>query len=270
LSGPPAVLVIAGSDSSGGAGLVRDLRALAHFGIAAACAITAVTAQTHGHLLSVHHVPPETVRTQIRAALDCANIRAVKVGMLGTAATVSAVADSLPRAGAVPIVLDPVLLSSSGGVLLDEEGRAEMRARLFPRATLLTPNIPEAASLCGAPLASSREERLAQARTLLALGPRAILLKGGHAEGPEAADLLLTADGAPQWLSSPRLDARCRGTGCALASAIAACLATGSSLEDACREGKQYVLSLLAAGADDSCTSSVHSGESRGKALPGA
>jgi hydroxymethylpyrimidine/phosphomethylpyrimidine kinase len=134
-------------------------------------------------------------------------------------------------------------------VLLDEAGRVAMRARLFPLATLLTPNIPEAASLCGTAPATTRAELLAQARTLLATGPRAVLLKGGHADGAEAVDLLLTAEGTPKWLAAPRLEARSRGTGCALASAIAAALAQGSSLEDACRSGKRYVLSMLSARA---------------------
>lgn len=249
MSPRPAVLVIAGSDSSGGAGIVRDLQVLADLRVEALCAISAVTAQTHSHVVSVHHVPPEIIRTQIRAALESSVVGAIKIGMLGTGATVSAVADCLPRGGATPVVLDPVLLSSSGGVLLDEDGQAEMRARLFPLATVLTPNIPEAASLCGTAPAASREELLEQARSLLSLGARAVLLKGGHADGAEAVDLLLTAPGAPQWLSSPRLEARCRGTGCALASAIAAGLASGQSVEDACRNGKQYVASMLTAAA---------------------
>ena len=247
MRGRPAVLVIAGSDSSGGAGIVRDLKVLADHGVDALCAVTAVTAQTHGHVVSVHHVPPEVVRTQIRTALESTAIGAIKIGMLGTAATVTAVADSLPRAGATPIVLDPVLLSSSGGVLLDDDGRAEMCARLFPLATVLTPNIPEAASLCGTAPATTREALLEQARALLATGPRAVLLKGGHAAGAEAADLLLTEHNTPQWLTAPRLAARCRGTGCALASAIAAGLASGQSVEGACRSAKEYVLSMLAA-----------------------
>jgi hydroxymethylpyrimidine/phosphomethylpyrimidine kinase len=200
-------------------------------------------------VVSVHHVPPEIVRTQIRAALDSSELGAIKIGMLGTAATVSAVADCLPRDAAVAVVLDPVLLSSSGGVLLDAQGQAEMRARLFPLATILTPNIPEAASLCGTAPATSREALLEQARSLLAMGARAVLLKGGHGEGAEAVDLLVTAQGAPHWLSSPRLDARCRGTGCALATAIAAGLASGQSVAEACHDGKRYVLSMLAARA---------------------
>ncbi|HEX5462281.1 MAG TPA: bifunctional hydroxymethylpyrimidine kinase/phosphomethylpyrimidine kinase [Steroidobacteraceae bacterium] len=245
MHGRPAVLVIAGSDSSGGAGILRDLTVLANLGCEALCAISAVTAQTHGHLVSVHHVPPQLIRTQIRTALESAAIGAIKIGMLGTAATVNAVAESLPPGGAIPVVLDPVLLSSSGGVLLDEEGRAEMRSRLFPVATLITPNIPEAASLCGTAPAASREELLAQARSLLATGTGAVLLKGGHAAGAESVDLLLTAHGTAQWLSSPRLQARARGTGCTLASAIAAGLASGSTIEAACDSAKRYVHSLL-------------------------
>ena len=249
MSGRPAVLVIAGCDSSGGAGIARDLKVLADCDCETLCAITAVTAQTHGHVISVHHVPPEIVRTQIHAALDSTTVAAIKIGMLGTSATVSAVADSLARIGTIPIVLDPVLLSSSGGVLLDAQGQAEMRARLFPLATLLTPNIPEAASLCGTAPATSGEALLAQARFLLATGARAVLLKGGHALGAEAVDLLLAADDEPQWIAAPRLEARARGTGCALASAIAAALARGISIEDACRRGKRYVLSMLSARA---------------------
>lgn len=247
MGGRAAVLVIAGSDSSGGAGIVRDLRVLADFDVEALCAVTAVTAQTHGKLVSVHHVPPDVVRTQIRTALETTSLGAIKIGMLGTAATVSAVADALPRDGSIPIVLDPVLLSSSGGVLLDEAGRAEMLARLVPLATVLTPNIPEAASLCGASAAASPEALVTQARTLLAAGARAVLLKGGHGGGPEAVDLLLSPEDAPIWLSSPRIAARCRGTGCALASAIAAGLSRGASVEAACRAAKQYVLSMLGA-----------------------
>lgn len=123
-----------------------------------------------------------------------------------------------------------------------------MRARLFPQTALLTPNLPEAASLCGTTPGADREALLAQAQSLLAMGVRAVLLKGGHAAGKEAVDLLLTAAGAPQWLASPRLSASRRGTGCALATAIAAGLAGGASLEAACRAAKRYVLAMLSAG----------------------
>ena len=245
------MLVIAGSDSSGGAGIARDLQALAAFNLEALCALTAVTAQTQERVVSVHHVPAEIVRAQIRCAFEARTIAAIKIGMLGSRETVNAVADCLPRHPSLPVVLDPVLLSSSGGVLLDEEGRAAMRARLLPLTTVLTPNIPEAASLCGvahagaAAPASSPDALIAQARSLRALGARAVLLKGGHAQGPESTDLLLAEPGEPQWLSLPRLAYRCRGTGCALSSAIAAGLAGGSSVEAACRGAKRYVHSLI-------------------------
>jgi hydroxymethylpyrimidine/phosphomethylpyrimidine kinase len=245
VSARPAVLVIAGSDSSGGAGIVRDLKVLADYGVEALCAITAVTAQTDAHLVAVQHVSPDLVRAQVRTALESRAIAAIKIGMLGTRAAVSAVADSLPREGAPPIVLDPLLRSSSGAMLIDEEGMRAMRARLFPRATLLTPNIPEAESLCGLSCSGDPAARLALARKLLAEGPQAVLLKDGHASDEQAADLLLSADGHAQWFTTARLPRGRRGTGCALASAIAASLALGVPLEAACRSAKDYVYRLL-------------------------
>lgn len=245
MSARPAVLVIAGSDSSGGAGIVRDLTVLADHGVEALCAITAVTAQTDSHLVAAQHVPADLVRAQVRTALAARPVAAIKIGMLGTRATVTAVAESLPREGAPPIVLDPVMRSSSGGALLDEDGRDEMRARLFPLATLLTPNIPEAESLCGLSCGEDPAARLALARKLLAAGPRAVLLKGGHAAGERAEDLLLSAAGEAQWFAAARLPRSRRGTGCALASAIAASLALGLPLAEACRSAKDYVLRML-------------------------
>jgi hydroxymethylpyrimidine/phosphomethylpyrimidine kinase len=239
------VLVIAGTDSSGGAGLARDVRALADAGVEALCAVTAVTAQTDSRLIASQPLPTGIVSAQIRAALDTGRVGAVKVGMLATGAIVRAVAEALARASPLPMVLDPVLLSSSGGMLLDEEGRREMRARLFRLATLLTPNIPEAESLCGASDTGTAESRLALARALLAQGARAVLLKGGHAGGEESTDLLLGADGRARWFSAPRIAARRRGTGCALASAIAAGIALGLPLGEACRVGKDYVRRML-------------------------
>jgi hydroxymethylpyrimidine/phosphomethylpyrimidine kinase len=143
------------------------------------------------------------------------------------------------------VVLDPVLASSSGGELLDGAGRAVLCTRLLPRVTLLTPNIPEAAALLGTHAARSQAELLEQAAALRALGPRAVLLKGGHSDGPEASDLLLTADGPPHWLRAPRASGARRGTGCALATAIAAGLATGLPLTAACERAKQHVTQLL-------------------------
>jgi hydroxymethylpyrimidine/phosphomethylpyrimidine kinase len=240
-----AVLVIAGSDSSGGAGLVRDLLTLAHFGTAATCALTAVTAQTHGRLVTVHALPAELVRAQIETAFASAAIGAVKIGMLANADIVRAVSASLaPRAG-VPVVLDPVLAASSGGALLDAPGRAALCASLLPQVTLLTPNIPEAATLLRSAAARDEDEMLRQARALVTLGPQAVLIKGGHATGSEAVDLLLGQGGAVQRMAGPRLANSRRGTGCALAAGIAAGLAAGRELGDACRHARQHVLELL-------------------------
>ncbi len=245
----PAVLVIAGSDSSGGAGLARDVRTLRDFGVEAACAITAVTAQSHSRVWAVHPIPPELIVAQILSALESRPIGAIKIGMLGAAAAVEAVAHALARERHIPIVLDPVLRSSSGGVLLDAAGERAMRERLFPLTTLLTPNIPEAAHLVneeeGVPGSPDTATLLEWAAALLRQGPRAVLIKAGHATGAEAADLLAQAEGTRRWLTSPRLAGSARGTGCALASGIAAGLALGEGLEEACWSARQYVLNLL-------------------------
>jgi len=178
-------------------------------------------------------------------------VGAIKIGMLGTRATVDAVIDSLPGSNAsIPLVLDPVLVSSSGGVLLDAGGRDAMLKGLFPRATLVTPNVPEAAALLQAGIADSERALVEQAEGLLALGPQAVLIKGGHASGAEAVDLLISRSGGAgssgvQRISSPRLSATRRGTGCALASAIAAGIAAGVPLPDACRDAKRYVVGML-------------------------
>ena len=239
-----AVLVIAGSDSSGGAGLARDVRTLTRLDTRALCVVTAVTAQSDAELMAVHVVPAALVTAQMIAALATRRVAAIKIGMLATRATVLAVTAALPAA-TPPVVLDPVLSSSSGGELLDEAGRRALCTELLSRTTLLTPNIPEAAALLGTDSAQSDAQLLQQAAALLALGPRAVLLKGGHGEGPEAVDLLLAAHAAPRWLRTPRIDAVRRGTGCALASAIAAGLAAGLELGAACERAKQHVTRLL-------------------------
>lgn len=247
----PAVLVIAGSDSSGGAGLVRDVRTLEAMGVDALCAVTAVTAQSDARVLAVHRVPPEQVRAQIEAAFASRTVAAVKIGMLAGRATVDAVADALHAAPAVPVVLDPVLRASSGAALLEDSGCERLRSRLFPLSTVVTPNVPEAAYLAGEASAPKpdRARILLWAQRLLAEGARAVLIKGGHGTGPEAADALVRAGAAPVWLSGPRLAAERRGTGCALASAIAAALASGADLPEACRRGRAHVLALLAEAA---------------------
>lgn len=245
--GRPVVLVIAGSDSSGGAGIVRDVQTLTDLNADALCVVTAVTAQSNRQVTAVHAVPPEVVRAQIEAA--CATLRpdAVKIGMLGNRAAVEAVAEALGRLadGTVPVVLDPVLMSSSGGALLDEEGRRALLERLIPLATLLTPNVPEAAALLGEDSAAGGAALDLQAQRLLSLGPRAVLLKGGHASEDAATDRLVIRDEPLLKLAAPRVSATRRGTGCALASAIAARLAEGRTLTEACQSAKEYVLRTL-------------------------
>ena len=243
-----AVLLIGGSDSSGGAGLVRDVRTLSRLGVGALCALTAVTAQSDSEVTAVHPVPPAVLRAQIAAALATGRVRAIKIGMLGTRALVLAVAASLPPRAPLPLVLDPVLAASSGGELLDAEGRVALRTALLPRATVLTPNIPEAAALLGTHGAASETELLGQGRELLALGPGAVLLKGGHASGAEASDFLLTRDGVVRRFSAPRSAFTRRGTGCALASALAGGMAAGLGVAEACARAKQHVTELLQHG----------------------
>lgn len=237
--------MIAATDSSGGAGITRDVQALADFSVDALCVVTAVTAQSDSRVTNVHHIPPEIVRAQVAAAFETRHVGAVKIGMLGTRATVDAVVESLPPSESIPIVLDPVLLSSSGGVLLDAGGRDALRKYLFPRATLVTPNVPEVAALLESGIADSEQMLLEQAQSLLALGPRAVLLKGGHMSGAEAVDLLVSRQHGPRRMASARLQAAKRGTGCALASAIAAGITRGMCLHDACRQAKRYVLEML-------------------------
>ncbi len=239
-----AVLVIAASDSSGGAGLTRDAQVLAHFGCEVLCAVTAVTAQTDARVTAIHVVPAQVVSAQIGAAFSGRSVGAIKIGMLGTAATVHAVAQALPPRSVVPLVLDPVLAASSGAALLDDPGHAALRSELLPRTSLLTPNIPEAAQLLGEAPARTLADMQRQARALLDLGPSAILLKGGHAPGGTAVDVLVYADGVRSF-STPRLARTHRGTGCALASAIAAGIAQGLLLVPACEQGKRYVTQML-------------------------
>jgi len=239
------VLVIAGSDSSGGAGLTRDVLTLRRLGAGALCALTAVTAQSDVTVTSIHLVPPQIIRAQIDAAFATLRVRAVKIGMLGTEAAVLAVAAALATHAPVPMVLDPVLAASSGAALLDRQGQAALREVLLPRVTLLTPNIPEAAALLGVASAGSEQELLRQGEALLSVGARAVLLKGGHDSGALATDYLLTPGAAVLRLSAARVARGRRGTGCALSSAIAAGLAAGQQLADACARAKQHVTELL-------------------------
>jgi hydroxymethylpyrimidine/phosphomethylpyrimidine kinase len=238
------VLVIAGCDSSGGAGITRDAQTLARLGGRVLPVLTAVTVQTDARVSAVQVLPAQLVSAQMAAAFSTQTVQAIKTGMLATRAIVLAVAAALPAAPP-PIVVDPVLSSSSGEELLDSAGREALCTALLPRTSLLTPNIPEAAALLGTQPATTEDQLLRQAQALLGLGPAAVLLKGGHAEGPEAVDLLLMREAAPLWLRAPRINATRRGTGCALASAIAAGLGSGLDLPAACAQARAHVLQLL-------------------------
>ena len=240
------ILVIGGSDSSGGAGIARDLRTLSDLDpeIVGIPVITAVTAQTNTCVQTVHLVPPAVVADQIATALDSHAIRAIKIGMLGSRGIVETVARSLPSRDVIAIVMDPVLAASSGRALLDEAGRLALIEQLLPRVTLVTPNLPEAAALLGEAAAADHADRQIElGRRLRALGPEAVLVKGGHANHADANDILVSAGEVVVTLSAPRLPGTMRGTGCALSSAIAAGLARGLPLTDACREAKRYLTS---------------------------
>ncbi|WP_426034820.1 hydroxymethylpyrimidine/phosphomethylpyrimidine kinase [Cypionkella sp. TWP1-2-1b2] len=227
-----SVLIIAGLDSSTGAGLARDLAVMADHGITARVAATAVTAQDATGGCIIHPVPAAMVAAQIRAA---GPVRAAKLGMLTNASIVEAIAAALPN---VPFVLDPVLATSAGVPLMDAAGRAAMITRLIPRAALITPNLPEAVILTGLAPDTGLDSIAA---AFFALGAKAVLLKGGHASGPEAVDWLLRPGGDPLRLAALRKPGTRRGTGCTLASAIAARLARGDDLATACAEAKHYL-----------------------------
>jgi hydroxymethylpyrimidine/phosphomethylpyrimidine kinase len=242
----PVTLTIAGSDPSGGAGIQADLKTFAAFGVYGTAVVTALTAQNTRGVRAVMEVPSSFVVQQLDAVLDDLDVAAAKTGMLATRAIVEVVAERL-RARPVPfLVVDPVMVSASGDRLLAADAVATLRGALLPQASLVTPNLHEAAMLLGRPVASPAEMRDA-ARALVDLGPRAALVKGGHRRAPDgtlAADALdVLCDGADLVeLAAPRVGSRpTHGTGCTLSAAIAAALARGHSLADAVRVAKDYV-----------------------------
>lgn len=236
------VLIAAGFDGTGAAGLLRDLATARDHGVETHAVITAVTAQSDREMRDIHPLPARSLAQQITGI---GGLTAIKLGMLKTAEIVSVLAETLPNA---PLVLDPVLASSSGAALLDTEGLTAMRALLFPRATLLTPNLPEAALLTGCPEARTPQERARQAEILLQTGTSAVLLKGGHDAGPEVTDWLFRRETAPIGFSSPRAPGGRRGTGCTLATAIACQLAQGKDLETAVGAAIRYTRAWIRSG----------------------
>ncbi|MEO4042585.1 hydroxymethylpyrimidine/phosphomethylpyrimidine kinase [Hoeflea sp. CAU 1731] len=245
----PYVLVVGGTDSSGGAGVSRDTTTLAAFGVAACPAITAVTVQTHHGVRHIEAMPGDLILQQMAAAAEANPIRAVKIGLLGHAEAIRAVVSFLAANREMPAVLDPVLVSSSGGRLTDEAAIVNLRDCLMPLCTLVTPNLAELACLLEEPEAKSASAAEHQGRALLRQGCRAVLVKGGHAGGDAATDVLFRHDSEPVRFSAPRLDGSLRGTGCMLASAIAAGLASGESLENSIRSAKAYVFDRIAEAA---------------------
>ena len=244
------VLTIAGSDSGGGAGIQADLKTFAALGCYGMSAITALTAQNTVGVQAIHAVPPAFLRQQIDAVLDDIGADAVKIGMLHVPEVVQVVASALQRHGLERVIVDPVMVATSGDRLIAEETVAVLVRDLFPRAQLITPNLDEAALLLGHTL-SRREDLLPAAQALQALGAPAVLLKGGHLQGDVVEDLLLERDGTVTRLASERIATRNgHGTGCTLSSAIAAHLALGLDLASAVRRGREFIVQAIAAGAD--------------------
>ena len=256
----PVALTIAGSDSGGGAGIQADLKTFAANEVFGTSVITALTAQNTQGVSAIHDVPLVFVAAQLESVFSDFDIAATKIGMLSRAETIRVVAAELRRRQARHIVLDPVMVATSGDRLLAEDAIAALRNELMPLAEIVTPNLHEAAALTGKPLAQNEQEMESQARDIFAFGPRAVLIKGGHSAGrgasDEAVDLLIDSGGAVTRLAAKRIATKnTHGTGCTLSSAIAANLAKGAkganlakgqALADAVRNAKDYVTAAIA------------------------
>ncbi len=239
-------LTIAGSDSGGGAGIQADLKSFSALGAYGASVITALTAQNTRGVTMVEVISPAMVAAQLDAVLDDLAVRAIKIGMLGSAALIETIAARLEGQSA-PLVLDPVMIAKSGDVLLPNAAIAALKVRLLPLATLLTPNIPEAARLLNAAPAVDEAEMEEQGQALLRFGCGAVLMKGGHLPGPVCTDILVTAQSVIR-LPAPRIETQnTHGTGCSLSSGIAAGLAHGLTLEEAVRRAQSWLHGAIAA-----------------------
>jgi hydroxymethylpyrimidine/phosphomethylpyrimidine kinase len=241
------VLIVAGSDSGGGAGIQADIKTVTALDAFAATALTALTAQNTLGVHAVHPVPLDFIARQIEVVMTDIGADVIKTGMLGDAAVIATVCEALDRyAKAIPVVVDPVMVAKGGHSLLAAEAVGPLRQRLLPMARIITPNLPEAEALTGMSIATVADMRLA-VLALLALGVPAVLLKGGHLPGDELVDLLATPDGIEAF-SAPRIHTRhTHGTGCTIASAVAAGLAQGMSLRDAVIRARAYVRAAIAA-----------------------
>ena len=243
----PVALTIAGSDSSGGAGIQADLKTFAALGVYGATVITALTAQNTRGIAAIHPVPADFVAAQLEAVLGDLDVGAVKIGMVGAHATIEAIVGALKRFSPPHVVLDPVMIATSGERLLPADAVDALRTKLIPHAAIVTPNLPEAAVLLGEPVASSDAAIEVQGRRLLSLGCRFVLIKGGHGHGEESIDYLIDAEGTVP-LAGPRIaTTHTHGTGCTLASAIAAGLAKGEDMPTAVRHAKEFIGDAIAA-----------------------
>jgi hydroxymethylpyrimidine/phosphomethylpyrimidine kinase len=243
----PVALTIAGSDSSGGAGIQADLKTFAALGVYGASVITALTAQNTKGVTGIHPVSADFVTAQIDAVFGDLDVRAVKIGMVAQLASIDAIAAGLTRWSPQHVVLDPVMVATSGDRLLAADAVEGLRTKLIPRASLVTPNLPEAAALLDEPVAASEAAIESQGQRLLAMGCGAVLIKGGHGQGPESIDYLVSGNGVIA-LAAPRIATKnTHGTGCSLSSAIAAGLARGEGMETAVRAAKAWVSAAIAA-----------------------
>jgi hydroxymethylpyrimidine/phosphomethylpyrimidine kinase len=243
----PIALTIAGSDSSGGAGIQADLKTFAALGVFGASVITALTAQNTQGVSGIHVVPAEFVTAQIDAVFSDLAVAAVKIGMVAQPASIDAIVAGLTRWAPKHVVLDPVMVATSGDRLLAQEAVEALRTKLIPRALVITPNLPEAAALLDEPVATSEAAIENQGQRLLAMGCQAVLIKGGHGQGAVSIDYLIDAKGVIA-LSAPRIATEnTHGTGCSLSSAIAAGLAKGEDLVTAVRNAKAWVSAAIAA-----------------------
>jgi hydroxymethylpyrimidine/phosphomethylpyrimidine kinase len=243
----PVALTIAGSDSSGGAGIQADLKTFAALGVYGASVITALTAQNTRGVSGIHQVPAGFVTAQIDAVFSDLDVGAVKIGMVAQREGIDAIVAGLKRWSPNHVVLDPVMVATSGDRLLAAEAVEALCAKLIPCAALITPNLPEAAALLDEPVALSEADIEDQGRRLLAMGCRAVLIKGGHGQGAESTDYFIDANGMVA-LAAPRVATRnTHGTGCSLSSAIAAGLAKGEGLEIAIRNAKAWISAAISA-----------------------
>lgn len=243
----PIALTIAGSDSSGGAGIQADLKTFAALGVYGASVITALTAQNTTGVSGIHQVPAEFITAQIDAVFSDLDVGAVKIGMVAQPASIDAIVAGLTRWSPKHIVLDPVMVATSGDRLLAAEAVEALRTKLIPLAAVITPNLPEAAALLDEPVAESEAAVEDQGRRLLAMGCGAVLIKGGHGQGAESTDYFVDA-GKTITLAAPRVATKnTHGTGCSLSSAIAAGLAKGEGMETAVRNAKAWISAAIAA-----------------------